>query len=62
MHESTFRRMVWKSLFDEACWDGHDTFPADPLRHIYGQTQHVGRPVQGGISHGMHTELGWPQQ
>ena len=62
MHESTFRRMVWKSSLGEACWGENDAFSADPLRHIYGQTQHVGRPIQGGISHGLHTELGWPQQ
>jgi hypothetical protein len=62
MHESTFRRMVWKSFFGETCWGEHDAFPFDSLRHIYGQTQHVGRLVQGGISHGLDTALGWPQQ
>jgi hypothetical protein len=54
--------MVWKSFFGEACWGEDDAFPSDPLRHIYGQTQHAGHPIQGGISYGLRTELGWPQQ
>ena len=36
------------------------TFASDPLGPIRNQTQHVGRPVQGGIGHGLNTELGWP--
>jgi hypothetical protein len=30
MHESTFRRMVWKSSFGEACWGEDDAFPLIP--------------------------------